>query len=342
MKPKYWAIIILAAVAIGASAVYHAQQPTQDNGPIVINHKAVKSPASGSQTDDWKTYTNNDYGFEFSYPSSWKLEMPDYWSGSPTNYFYLNKDIYGPGLSLKVRLTKEEDTKKINTDSLFIHTESQDTDVSKGLLFCSQLWRLIKNNVLFEFSSDYYSDQGNCYITYEVSNKIISSFKFLNPNGPYGLESWDTYTNNDFGFEFKYPKYVKVGEKAPNSNLGSTDEPMPGFFVGHFVFVVATNKSKVLVADYAKNLPINNDCSKFDGPCRSCKPRPIENLPNAWIVECGGEGGLAYYGFIPHNDYEIFVDSYLDGWTDSNKLFKNGALQEEDMDFILSSIKFIK
>jgi hypothetical protein len=88
MKPKYLAIIILAAVAIGASAVYYAQQPAKDLNPIVIKHNNPNSPApiiAQNEFRDWKTYTNSEYGFEFKYPNNWDVASQEIIVGQ-TNY----------------------------------------------------------------------------------------------------------------------------------------------------------------------------------------------------------------------------------------------------------------
>ncbi len=109
MSKKYWAIIILAAVATAASVVYYANQPSWDLGPISFHHKVqlpvtdwqkyncanepelslecyklARPDLSQSQTqpdtggtsspstvEGWKTYTNSQYGFSFEYPNGW-------------------------------------------------------------------------------------------------------------------------------------------------------------------------------------------------------------------------------------------------------------------------------
>lgn len=81
MQPKYWAIILLATLAVCASAVYYVVQPNQDFGSIVVYRKIKniqsQSPTStnalASDLKDWKTYTNSQYGFEFKYPASDRL-----------------------------------------------------------------------------------------------------------------------------------------------------------------------------------------------------------------------------------------------------------------------------
>jgi len=67
MKPKYWAIIILAAIAISVSVLYYFQTKRYDLGPIEIHRKSEVS-LSANELKDWETYANSEYGFEFKYP----------------------------------------------------------------------------------------------------------------------------------------------------------------------------------------------------------------------------------------------------------------------------------
>ena len=73
MKPKYWAIIILAAVAISASIIYYAILPQDLGGPI-FPHRKIKSQASSAQQSaidikDWETYKDKERGFELQFPN---------------------------------------------------------------------------------------------------------------------------------------------------------------------------------------------------------------------------------------------------------------------------------
>ena len=67
VKPKYWAIIVLATIATGVGALYYARQPAPDLGPITVHHKTASSAVK--DVKDWKTYKIDEYGFEVQFTS---------------------------------------------------------------------------------------------------------------------------------------------------------------------------------------------------------------------------------------------------------------------------------
>lgn len=62
-------IIILAVIAVGGYAVWKNQTaPPAPNSPPDTN---ITLPISNLDTSDWKTYRNDEYGFEMKYPTGW-------------------------------------------------------------------------------------------------------------------------------------------------------------------------------------------------------------------------------------------------------------------------------
>lgn len=59
-------IIILAMVALGGYLVYQKQTKLPASSPQTAQ-------SVSNETENWKTYTNTKYSYEFKYPSAWSL-----------------------------------------------------------------------------------------------------------------------------------------------------------------------------------------------------------------------------------------------------------------------------
>jgi len=59
--------VVIAIVAIGAG-VYSMTQ--KEVAPLVSN----ENPVENEELKEWKTYKNEEYGFEFKYPENWIME----------------------------------------------------------------------------------------------------------------------------------------------------------------------------------------------------------------------------------------------------------------------------
>ena len=179
MKPKYWTIIILAAIATSASAVYYTRQPAPDVGPIVVHHTpktqslATTTPEAGMK--DWKTYTNSEYGFEFKYPNYFNLR------NQSQDVFKIDLILASPNQDLEFILTEgeftpcEEDcvsnrTQNISGKNWEIYNLQYLNKNGKASL-------LKKDKFSFSFTSDLNSKNFDPLIF----DQILSTFKFTSP-----------------------------------------------------------------------------------------------------------------------------------------------------------------
>ncbi|MFA5990766.1 MAG: hypothetical protein WC794_00775 [Candidatus Doudnabacteria bacterium] len=225
MKPKYWAIILLGAVAICVSALYFAKQPAQDYGPIVINHKAVKSPTPANETNNWKTYSNSEYGFEFEYPSTLN-KYSDSNSliilqstpkqlvlGDPARIKGVDGvDFYTDGYEFIFNiLDKTEFDRSIKTSTYditklyFPNIQATRYDETGAITFGPVV---AITNLPDKMITASYAEQCDKTCNLEdvdkIFNKILLTFKFTQPTTK--ANEWNTYKNNEFGFTFEYPE----------------------------------------------------------------------------------------------------------------------------------------
>lgn len=106
-----WSLVALfAGLAAFVTWYYYDQVSTvYDNatsfGVNVSKKAATTTPAATSATADWKTYTNDTYGFSFKYPSLWesaKSEVTTKPGDEVSSDFIYNVKYYDPDMGKKI------------------------------------------------------------------------------------------------------------------------------------------------------------------------------------------------------------------------------------------------
>ncbi|MFA5990683.1 MAG: hypothetical protein WC794_00345 [Candidatus Doudnabacteria bacterium] len=149
-----------------------------------------------SDIANWKTYKNDQYGFELKYPESWdKIENDngvDFGQGSTAFLSVFPVGEKSPSFP----------TSKPNTNTIYINDKKA----------VSKQWEYIKGKYLVYIAlTDNYPaswNSNNEIIFYLDSSKvflvndILSTFKFTNSAD---TSNWKTYKNDQYGFEFMHP-----------------------------------------------------------------------------------------------------------------------------------------
>ncbi|MFA6252511.1 MAG: PsbP-related protein [Candidatus Paceibacterota bacterium] len=192
---------------------------------------------------DWKTYTNNQYGFEVKYPSSWIIAKESagyialadeeevktkegieagegYCRMEFTSYNNNNSlPLYDWAISKFGKVEKLEsgkiETIKVNGLNA-IKYEFMDMGITTHIL-------LQKSNKII----DIYAHLTECKNINTNFNQILSTFKFIDEDTKKAFSTteteWKTYINNDFGFEFKYPTYTFAQKGEPEISVSNCD-----------------------------------------------------------------------------------------------------------------------
>ena len=174
---------------------------------------------SQDETSSWKTYRNDQYGFEFRYPSHWG-KADNTGSGYDNSNPYLliwagavsRSQCQDLGCPPKPG-DRDEFTKgdtfqgapPLNPwfEILRVHGDTwisiQVTDVNKN---CSSETDCQQYLSLASLDGKTRVDNPN-YQTYNDFIELISTFKFTNSAD---TSTWKTYRNDQYGFEFRYPE----------------------------------------------------------------------------------------------------------------------------------------
>jgi len=151
---------------------------------------------------------------------------------------------------------------------------------------------------------------------------------------------WQTYTNEEYGFEFKYPLNVKVASnKLSLSEYGLESEANTVMVGPVKIIILISESSKNIVRDYFDiyNRQTNNNLNGNDGPYVDCSLKPLNNNgSNIEGVYCLGEGGPVYYGWAMVQRAEIFIAAPIPRNRENN--FKD----TEEFFLFLSTFRFLE
>lgn len=228
-KKLIWLVSILILVGILTSG--YLFYITRTGCCDILRNQNLTVATSTDQFADWKTYRNEEYGFEVNYPPTWTTSL------EKTTVWFDRNDInedekaareIGYPLSISIKTTDFKNIKdwfenkfkdrvneiaaiKPQIKSLKIAGEEalNYTDpISMG--GCDENFSFIHDSTVF----DIYRHGSTCTYSDELFDQILSTFKFISTSTPTTIDTsnWKTYKNEEYGFEVKYPEGLSVSE----------------------------------------------------------------------------------------------------------------------------------
>lgn len=207
----WWTIGIVVAVAI-----------------LVAGYFVWKGRGMGPiPSENMKTYTNTQYGFEFKYPNDWTVSQSSFTSGinSGISFVKIVPETQRLANGAEIIVTTEviddvegiEDwkTKNFGNNTFSFAQVKVDNGIDKNW----DMYYSNRNNegteVLFKLSfiNGVNLQESDVEPELDILTDILSSFKFIDPTA-----NWKTYKNDTYGFEMKYPSDWQVREESTVSN----------------------------------------------------------------------------------------------------------------------------
>ena len=218
-----------------------APEPSCVNQKCVFVEKEEKEVENGTEKigklRDWKTYRNEKYEFEFKYPAI-PTGCENCTINETSESFSVNRTsltiIDAEGLTLAEFV--DEKTKEIQVTERKKVMISGEEGVSIEYRFggSSRFGKATfvkKNNNIFtfEFSAGVFCCGPKVDEIYELTvyEAMLSTFYFIEE---LDITNWESYRNEEYGFELKYPKAWIYQERPSSISFAAdpSDLPLPG------------------------------------------------------------------------------------------------------------------
>lgn len=296
---------------------------------LPVHREKGVNGANGTQgeVEGWKTYQNEEYGFEFKYPQQMYF-IGDLSNKDNTVYsvWYAGADE-GHQIEFSIKNTGEKDSGSLEYLK----------DISGiGFTWKKYLWNL----EFFEGQPIFVYKYKNIRVdvsgrSEKIAEQILSTFKFTNSAN---ISNWKTYSNTNYGFEIQYPAGAAVGDKKQSINLGTAQAPVYGVEIMGATLVELSNSenrksAQAIFNQMVSYLALPEEAYKTgEMPPPECSMQAVNN-PNISVeaIYCTGEGGPAYYAYIHSSKADFFLDGY-----------PARGLNITLLNQILSTFKFIK
>ena len=263
-------ILIFTFIASGISLIVYAQVQSYGQDQVYLATRAALPVHKAAKTDmsDLKTYTSSQYGFEMQYPPAYEMsDKPQRqgfytyqitrilnFAGKDNNIDDTNFSVFADNNSKNIgncltdgQGTSLTQTKDINGSKFYVLYEKTPDSAMGGERAEVSEYHIIQNNYCFILNfrvhwhevgfalepgptpEQIQAQAASVDKNEKILEQMLASFKFTND-----VSAWKTYTNSQYGFEFKYPSNWSI---SPINTGGGYDQSKP------FILLWAGNTS---------------------------------------------------------------------------------------------------
>ena len=311
-------IIVILAIVIGGLFWLQNKKKTQKqvaNQPV-LETSVTKPAAPVDETANWQTYKNEKYSFEFKYPQNWKtLERPF----NPTSD--LLAAVYATNNKMLDLADIDEPNREAGRGEIIYSVEIKQHGNTENYQLGTHYLKVFSNDKLDIFFID---DSRNSRKA--EFDQIQSTLKF-NEILADETANWQTYKNEKYGFELKYPQAYIIQDTQDG---------------------VVVIKSPSKPESYDIKIQINQNPSNLNLSLDAIIQNRLKSNPTKIDKKITLDGQTAYEGVDPGltSEYEILVksgDNFYDLlFSSGNKdtLEENKAALDVNQKLILSTFKF--
>ena len=286
----------------------------------LYNHVVSSFKFIDGSISDWETYSNNELGFNFKYPTDWKIEEVNGYglfvegnqlkpklSGVSASAESWRNDIPEGGRSFLILYTDISAQEFINRynneedETSSISNQIKETMAGKPATHITAATSIGLANEIIIFDQESHEPILIEYNDFDpIHKQILSTFKFTDE-----MADWQTYTNNEYGFTFNYPMNWSIAEthadpeipinsdtvvvselSFENSNFNSLRVCPKDGCIPYQDGLWNSTSHDIIVSD----LPATATEYTYNhtAPCPTCTPRMIISLkraPSSWAED---------------------------------------------------------